>query len=143
MSGTTRRLQDQLTLLASRFALLDPSFATSIVPQHHYRPDTPRARIQASPLAPVLRRSVRRTIAVRSALNLRMRTTRVSPLDNPLIMSIEVENNSEHGAKFKMTQVDVEVTHAVVASIDTAELTKVPSLDLHNMDVSLSFLSFQ
>ncbi|KAF9361693.1 hypothetical protein BGX34_006984 [Mortierella sp. NVP85] len=104
----------------------DPSFATSIVPQHHYRPDTPRARIQASPLAPVLRRSVRRSIAVRSALNLRMRTTRVSPLDNPLIMSIEVENNSEHGAKFKMTQVDVEVTHAVVASIDTAELTKLP-----------------
>lgn len=68
---------------------------------------------------------MRRTIAVRSALNLRMRTTRVSPLDNPLIMSIEVENNSEHGAKFKMTQVDVDVTHATVASLDTADLTKV------------------
>ncbi|KAI8352620.1 TRAPP trafficking subunit Trs65-domain-containing protein [Mortierella sp. GBAus27b] len=104
----------------------DPNFATSIVPQHHYRPDTPRARVQASPNAPVLRRNVRRTIAVRSALNLRMRTTRVSPLDNPLIMSIEVENNSEHGAKFKMTQVDVDVTHAAVASLDTAELTKLP-----------------
>ncbi|KAG0239449.1 hypothetical protein BGX31_002787 [Mortierella sp. GBA43] len=105
----------------------DPNFATSIVPQHHYRPDTPRARVQASPNAPVLRRNVRRTIAVRSALNLRMRTTRVSPLDNPLIMSIEVENNSEHGAKFKMTQVDVDVTHAAVASLDTAELTKESS----------------
>jgi hypothetical protein len=58
-------------------------------------------------------------------------------------MSIEVENNSEHGAKFKMTQVDVEVTHAVVASIDTAELTKVPSPDLHRLEVSSSLLSFQ
>ncbi|KAF9106763.1 hypothetical protein BGX27_009035 [Mortierella sp. AM989] len=104
----------------------DPSFATTIVPQHHYRPDTPRARVQAPPVAPVLRRSARRTIAVRSALNVRMRTTRVSPMENPLMMSIEVENNSEHGAKFKTTQLDVEVTHAVVTPLDSAELTKLP-----------------
>ncbi|KAF9436283.1 hypothetical protein BGZ76_004381 [Entomortierella beljakovae] len=102
----------------------DPSFAASVVPQHHYRPDAPRARIQAPSVSPILRRSVRRTIAVRSALNVRMRTTRVSPMENPLMMSIEVENNSEHGAKFKMTQLDVEVTHAVVTPLDSAELTK-------------------
>ena len=41
------------------------------------------------------------------------------------MMSIEVENNSEHGAKFKMTQLDVDVTNAVVTSLDSAELTKV------------------
>ena len=76
-------------------------------------------------MAPVLRRSVRRTIAVRSALNVRMRTTRVSPMENPLMMSIEVENNSEHGAKFKVAQLDVEVTNAVVTPLDSAALTKV------------------
>ncbi|KAF9984164.1 hypothetical protein BGZ65_000876 [Modicella reniformis] len=49
-------------------------------------------------------------------------------------LSDEVENNSEHGAKFKMTQVDVDVTHAVVTSLDTAELTKVPlNLGLGNV----------
>ncbi|CAO3572532.1 unnamed protein product [Mortierella alpina] len=111
----------------------DPNFASSIVPQHHYRPDTPRARVQPHPMTPVLRRSARRTIAVRSALNVRMRTTRVSPMENPLMMSIEVENNSEHGAKFKMTQLDVDVTNAVVTSLDSAELTKLPMI-LHSSD---------
>ncbi|KAF9906081.1 hypothetical protein BX616_000817 [Lobosporangium transversale] len=104
----------------------DPNFPSSLAPQHHYRPDTPRARVQAPPMAPLLRRSVRRSIAVRSALNVRMRTTRVSPTENPLMMSIEVENNSEHGAKFKTTQLDVEVTHAVVTPLDSAGLTKLP-----------------
>ncbi|KAF9209784.1 hypothetical protein BGZ49_000971 [Haplosporangium sp. Z 27] len=111
----------------------DPSFALTKVPQHHYRPDTPRARVQASPVAPVLRRSARRTIAVRSALNMRMRTTRVSPMENPLMMSIEIENNSEHGAKFKTTELDVEVTHAVVTPLDSAGLTKLPMV-LHSSD---------
>lgn len=41
------------------------------------------------------------------------------------MMSIEVENNSEHGAKFKMTQLEVDVTNAVVTPLDSAELTKV------------------
>ncbi|KAF8930660.1 hypothetical protein BGZ58_008106 [Dissophora ornata] len=111
----------------------DPYFASSAVPQHHYRPDTPRARIQVPPVTPLLRRSVRRTIAVRSALNVRMRTTRVSPTENPLMMSIEVENNSEHGAKFKTNQLDIEVTHAVVTPLDSAELTKLPMV-LHSSD---------
>ncbi|KAF9134953.1 hypothetical protein BGW39_005250 [Mortierella sp. 14UC] len=111
----------------------DPNFVSVIVPQHHYRPDTPRARVQPPPMAPVLRRSVRRTIAVRSALNVRMRTTRVSPMENPLMMSIEVENNSEHGAKFKMTQLEVDVTNAVVTPLDSAELTKLPMV-LHSSD---------
>ncbi|GJJ74304.1 hypothetical protein EMPS_06662 [Entomortierella parvispora] len=111
----------------------DPNFTSSIVPQHHYRPDTPRARTQPPPMAPVLRRSARRTIAVRSALNVRMRTTRVSPMENPLMMSIEVENNSEHGAKFKVSQLDVEVTNAVVTPLDSAALTKLPIM-LHSVD---------
>ncbi|KAG0203889.1 hypothetical protein BGX33_008827 [Mortierella sp. NVP41] len=111
----------------------DPNFISSVVPQHHYRPDTPRARVQPPLMAPVLRRSVRRTIAVRSALNVRMRTTRVSPMENPLMMSIEVENNSEHGAKFKMTQLEVDVTNAVVTPLDSAELTKLPMV-LHSSD---------
>ncbi|OAQ32267.1 hypothetical protein K457DRAFT_135607 [Linnemannia elongata AG-77] len=111
----------------------DPNFVSAVVPQHHYRPDTPRARVQPPPMAPVLRRSVRRTIAVRSALNVRMRTTRVSPMENPLMMSIEVENNSEHGAKFKMTQLEVDVTNAVVTPLDSAELTKLPMV-LHSSD---------
>jgi len=46
-------------------------------------------------------------------------------MENPLMMSIEVENNSEHGAKFKMTQLEVDVTNAVVTPLDSAELTKV------------------
>lgn len=46
------------------------------------------------------------------------------------MMSIEVENNSEHGAKFKMTQLDVDVTNAVVTSLDSAELTKVKQMYL-------------
>ncbi|KAG0087183.1 hypothetical protein BGZ92_007526 [Podila epicladia] len=111
----------------------DPNFISTAVPQHHYRPDTPRARVQPPVMAPVLRRSVRRTIAVRSALNVRMRTTRVSPMENPLMMSIEVENNSEHGAKFKVTQLDVDVTNAVVTPLDSAELTKLPMV-LHSVD---------
>ncbi|KAI7826947.1 TRAPP trafficking subunit Trs65-domain-containing protein [Gamsiella multidivaricata] len=121
----------------------DPTFAMAVVPQHHYRPDTPRARTQ-QPMAPVLRRSVRRTIAARSALNVRMRTTRVSPTENPVMMSIEVENNSEHGAKFKTTQLNVEVTHAVVTPLGSPELTKLPMV-LNSSDhvtflYSISFL---
>ncbi|KAF9384611.1 hypothetical protein CPC16_008357 [Podila verticillata] len=111
----------------------DPNFISTAVPQHHYRPDTPRARVQPPVMTPVLRRSVRRTIAVRSALNVRMRTTRVSPMENPLMMSIEVENNSEHGAKFKVTQLDVDVTNAVVTPLDSAELTKLPMM-LNSVD---------
>ncbi|KAG0028089.1 hypothetical protein BGZ82_008621 [Podila clonocystis] len=57
----------------------------------------------------------------------------VSPMENPLMMSIEVENNSEHGAKFKVTQLDVDVTNAVVTPLDSAELTKLPMV-LHSVD---------
>jgi len=49
-------------------------------------------------------------------------------MENPLMMSIEVENNSEHGAKFKVSQLDVEVTNAVVTPLDSAALTKVRSI---------------
>lgn len=51
-------------------------------------------------------------------------------MENPLMMSIEVENNSEHGAKFKVSQLDVEVTNAVVTPLDSAALTKVRHLVL-------------
>ncbi|KAF9916650.1 hypothetical protein FBU30_001234 [Linnemannia zychae] len=111
----------------------DPNFISTVVPQHHYRPETPRARVQPPPMAPVLRRSARKTIAVRSALNMRMRTTRVAPMENTMMMSIEVENNSEHGAKFKTTQLEVDVTNAVVTLLDSAELTKLPMV-LHSSD---------
>ncbi|KAG0226139.1 hypothetical protein BGW41_004259 [Actinomortierella wolfii] len=111
----------------------DPTFISQSVPRHHYRPDTPRARVQPPSNVPVLRRSVRRTIAIRSALNIRMRTTRVSPVENPLMMSIEVENNSEHGGKFNILKLDVDVTNAVVTPLDTAGLTQLP-LTLSSVD---------
>ncbi|KAF9976147.1 hypothetical protein BGZ73_009061 [Actinomortierella ambigua] len=112
----------------------DPTYISLSVPRHHYRPDTPRARVPpTSSNTPVLRRSARRTIAIRSALNIRMRTTRVSPVENPLMMSIEVENNSEHGGKFNILQLDVDVTNAVVIPLDAAELTQLP-LTLSSVD---------
>ncbi|RUP43588.1 hypothetical protein BC936DRAFT_136973, partial [Jimgerdemannia flammicorona] len=61
------------------------------------------------------RRSVRRFLPVRSALNVKMRTTNVSIIDRVLMMSVELEND-DAGCPFLIESLDVQVTNAVVAS---------------------------
>jgi hypothetical protein len=47
-----------------------------------------------------------------------MRTTSVSPLDNVLMMSVELENNTEAGSAFSLETVQVEVISGVVTKYD-------------------------
>ncbi|KAG9302788.1 hypothetical protein G9A89_009565 [Geosiphon pyriformis] len=65
-----------------------------------------------------IKRVFRRVLPVKSALNVRMRTTSVSPLDNVLMMSVELENNTDAGSAFEVEAVKVEIASGIVAKYD-------------------------
>jgi hypothetical protein len=65
-----------------------------------------------------LKRSFRKILPVKSALNVRMRTTSVSPLDNVLMMSVELENNTDAGTSFVVEGVKVDLLSAMVTQFD-------------------------
>ena len=64
------------------------------------------------------RRDFRKILSVKSALNVRMRTTSVSPLDNALMMSVELENNTDAGGSFSVEVVNVEIAYGFVTRYD-------------------------
>lgn len=66
----------------------------------------------------MLRRDFRKILSVKSALNVRMRTTSVSPLDNALMMSVELENNTDAGGSFSVEVVNVEIAYGFVTRYD-------------------------
>ncbi|RUS21362.1 hypothetical protein BC937DRAFT_92930 [Endogone sp. FLAS-F59071] len=59
------------------------------------------------------RRNVRRVLPLRSALNVKMRSTNVSMIDKVLMMSIELEND-DAGCPFLIESLDVQVASAYV-----------------------------
>ncbi|CAG8504112.1 13440_t:CDS:2 [Ambispora leptoticha] len=65
-----------------------------------------------------IKRSTRKVLPVKSALNVRMRTTSVSPLDNVLMMSVELENNTDAGSAFEVEAVKVEIANGIVTKYD-------------------------
>ncbi|CAG8448199.1 2141_t:CDS:2 [Ambispora gerdemannii] len=65
-----------------------------------------------------IKRTVRKVLPVKSALNVRMRTTSVSPLDNVLMMSVELENNTDAGSAFEVEAVKVEIASGIVTKYD-------------------------
>ncbi|KAG2217497.1 hypothetical protein INT45_012615 [Circinella minor] len=62
-----------------------------------------------------LRRHVREMIAVRSGVNVKMRTTNASVADKMVMMSIELENPLETSCVFVVDKVEVQVSNAVVS----------------------------
>ncbi|CAG8510321.1 4329_t:CDS:2 [Paraglomus brasilianum] len=92
-------------------------------------PNTP------GPMTPQpLRRSFRKILPVKSALNVRMRTTSVSPLDNVLMMSVELENNTDAGTAFDVQEVRIELSSAIVAQFDWGGKKEIFPLILHPVD---------
>ncbi|CAG8631345.1 8094_t:CDS:2, partial [Funneliformis caledonium] len=99
----------------------DPSFDEStksllLPPSRLYSSDAKRANSSYSP--PTMRRDFRKILSVKSALNVRMRTTSVSPLDNALMMSVELENNTDAGGSFSVEVVNVEIAYGFVTRYD-------------------------
>ncbi|KAI9255160.1 TRAPP trafficking subunit Trs65-domain-containing protein [Phascolomyces articulosus] len=62
-----------------------------------------------------LRRHVREMLAVRSGINVKMRTTNASVADKMVMMSVELENPLETGCVFVVDKVEVQVSNAVVS----------------------------
>src|SRR6266542_3844720 len=109
-------LRNLLFFLLTHTFIIDPSFENStnsllLPPSRLYRSDGKRTN-SFSP--PTMRRDFRKILSVKSALNVRMRTTSVSPLDNALMMSVELENNTDAGGSFSVEVVNVEIAYGFV-----------------------------
>ncbi|CAG8744360.1 18209_t:CDS:2, partial [Acaulospora morrowiae] len=85
------------------------------------RPSQP-STVQSLP-QPLVRR-YRKILSVKSALNVRMRTTSVSPLDHVLMMSVELENNTDAGSSFSVEAVKVEIAHGFVTRFEWEKADK-------------------
>ncbi|PKK65795.1 hypothetical protein RhiirC2_785652 [Rhizophagus irregularis] len=98
----------------------DPSFEEStnslLLPPSRLYPDIKRVNSHSSSYQS--RRDFRKILSVKSALNVRMRTTSVSPLDNALMMSVELENNTDAGGSFSVEVVNVENAYGFVTRYD-------------------------
>ncbi|CAG8500122.1 4672_t:CDS:2 [Funneliformis caledonium] len=75
---------------------------------------TKRTSIYSALPSTPIKRCSRKVLTVKPALNVRMRTTSISPLENSLMMSIELENNIENNSAFTIEDVKVEVTRGFV-----------------------------
>ncbi|KAI7871408.1 TRAPP trafficking subunit Trs65-domain-containing protein [Mucor mucedo] len=62
-----------------------------------------------------MKRSVRENLAIRSGLNVKMRTTNASVAEKMVMMSVELENPAEVGCEFLVDRVEVQVSNAVVS----------------------------
>ena len=85
-------LRNLLFFLLTHTFIIDPSFENStnsllLPPSRLYRSDGKRTN-SFSP--PTMRRDFRKILSVKSALNVRFRTTSVSPLNNALMMFVEL-----------------------------------------------------
>ncbi|RIA79575.1 TRAPP trafficking subunit Trs65-domain-containing protein [Glomus cerebriforme] len=99
----------------------DPSFEDStnrllLPPSRLYPSDAKRPNSHSNSYQS--RRDFRKILSVKSALNVRMRTTSVSPLDNALMMSVELENNTDAGGSFSVEVVNVEIAYGFVTRYD-------------------------
>ncbi|CAI2179080.1 6958_t:CDS:2 [Funneliformis geosporum] len=94
----------------------DSTKSLLLPPSRLYSSDAKRANSSYS--SPTMRRDIRKILSVKSALNVRMRTTSVSPLDNALMMSVELENNTDAGGSFSVEVVKVEIAYGFVTRYD-------------------------
>ncbi|GBC09604.1 hypothetical protein RclHR1_00090038 [Rhizophagus clarus] len=98
----------------------DPSFEDStkslLLPSSRLYPDNKKLNSHSNSYQS--RRDFRKILSVKSALNVRMRTTSVSPLDNALMMSVELENNTDAGGSFSVEVVNVEIAYGFVTRYD-------------------------
>ncbi|RHZ59337.1 hypothetical protein Glove_364g31 [Diversispora epigaea] len=103
---------------------VDPSFESSssslMLPTSRIFNSEQKRLLISSSIAnnPPLIRKFRKILSIRSALNVRMRTTSVSPLDHVLMMSVELENNTDAGNSFSVEAVKVEIAHGFVTRFD-------------------------
>ncbi|CAG8620646.1 15022_t:CDS:2, partial [Dentiscutata heterogama] len=87
--------------------------------------------------SPPLKQSIRKVLSLKSALNVRMRTTSVSPLDHVLMMSVELENNIDAGCSFSVEEVKVDIDHGFVTRYDFESANKQSDkfpITLHPVD---------
>ncbi|CAI2169047.1 12043_t:CDS:2 [Funneliformis geosporum] len=92
----------------------DPAFESLNTSCSISATSTKRTSIYSALPSTYIKRCSRKVLSVKSALNVRMRTTSISPLENSLMMSIELENNIENNSVFTIDDVKVEVTHGIV-----------------------------
>ncbi|CAG8533524.1 9987_t:CDS:2 [Acaulospora morrowiae] len=96
----------------------DPSFGSentifcAPLADVNFEPRRPVVNLTTSPV----KRTCSKVLPVKTALNVRMRTTNVSPLENSMMISISVENNNiESISSFMIESIKVHVSHGFVA----------------------------
>lgn len=62
-----------------------------------------------------IKRCHRKIVSVRPTLNTRIRSTFVSPSENTVMMSVELENDTENDMTFSIEDLKVEISHGFVA----------------------------
>ncbi|KAF0403452.1 TRAPP trafficking subunit Trs65-domain-containing protein [Gigaspora margarita] len=121
----------------------DPSFesltASLLLPTNRlFNNETRRSSLNLNQNSlPPLKNSTRKVLSIKSALNVRMRTTSVSPLDHVLMMSVELENNTDAGCSFSVEEVKVDIDHGFVTRYDFESANKQSDkfpITLHPVD---------
>ncbi|KAF0473749.1 TRAPP trafficking subunit Trs65-domain-containing protein [Gigaspora margarita] len=83
--------------------------------------DSVHKRSLYGPIKPI-KRICFKSLSLKNALTVRMRTISVSPLDNALMISVEIENNSaEIAASFSMDSIKIDVPYSFVTRYDCTQ----------------------
>ncbi|RIB08733.1 TRAPP trafficking subunit Trs65-domain-containing protein [Gigaspora rosea] len=120
----SHQLFGQMNLLAGLAD--DPAFEDSSTPLQISPPrfqmlDSVHKRSLYGPIKPI-KRNCFKSLSLKNALTVRMRTISVSPLDNALMISVEIENNSaEIAASFAMDSIKIDVPYSFVTRYDCTQ----------------------
>jgi hypothetical protein len=97
-----------------------------------------------------IKRCSRKIISVRPTLNARIRSTYVSPSDKTVMMSVELENDTENDVTFSIEHLDVGIAHGIVTEItgytqDTSNVSCIAHVIIQQMcngDTKRKFYNF-
>ncbi|CAG8514819.1 10100_t:CDS:2 [Acaulospora colombiana] len=88
----------------------------------HTSPVNEPKRSRALPETSFAKRTCCKMLPVKTALNVRMRTTAISPLENSMMISISVENNNmDSKSSFLIESIKVNVSHGFVTRYELAQ----------------------
>ncbi|CAG8565749.1 16585_t:CDS:2, partial [Dentiscutata heterogama] len=120
----TPQLFGQINLLAGLAD--DPVFEGFSTPFHISPPrlqtlDSVNKRSLYGPIKPI-KRNCFKSLSLKNALTVRMRTISVSPLDNALMIAVEIENNNaETTASFAVDKIKIDVPYSFVTRYECTQ----------------------
>ncbi|KAL1925651.1 uncharacterized protein VTP21DRAFT_534 [Calcarisporiella thermophila] len=102
----------------------DPAFSGENMPIHRVPAEFHRNSVGVSSptFTQAISRNVQKTLPVRQAALLRMRTKGVSPVERTLFMFVELENNEINECDFEVQEIEVQIVNGTLTRISAEDI---------------------